>query len=160
MPRTYQRGLLIFVGHSTGIHSPFPSEVLSNDGNEPLETSENSTVNDHRPCRGFIGTLGILGRTILQVKTFRELEIELDRSALEGPPERISDGNVDFGSVECTIPGVDFPFAGVLLIECFFQLLHITIRTEQLRLSRPRGDISPLQLGPKSRSYPNSYQVA
>lgn len=108
----------------SGIHSPFPCKVLSNDRNESLETSEDRAMDNHRSCGGFVRTLGIFGRTVLQVETFRKLEIELNGCALEGPPECVSDGDINFGSVERTISGIDFPFTRVLIFECFFELLQ------------------------------------
>ena len=88
-------------------------------------------MNDDGSRGGFIRILRIFSGTIFQVETFGELEIELDGCALEGPPECISDGDIDLGSVKRTISGVDFPFAGVLSFEGFFELLHIAMKIER-----------------------------
>lgn len=59
----------------------------------------------------------------LEVEPLGELEIKLDRRALEGPLQRVADGNVDLGAVEGSVARVEVPFAGVLLVEGCTELL-------------------------------------
>ena len=87
-------------------------------------------MNDNRARRRPLRTTcararsgGLVGRAILEVEAVRELEVELDRRALEGPTERITDGDVDLGSVERAVSGVQIPLARVLLVEGSLQLL-------------------------------------
>jgi hypothetical protein len=53
------------------------------------------------------------------------LEIELYGRTLERSAEGVTNGDVDLGAVECTIARVDLPFAWILLIECFGELLCV-----------------------------------
>ena len=57
---------------------PFPCKMLRNDGNKPLQTPQNRTMDDNRTCEGLF-----VRRAVLKVESFRELEVELDGGALE-----------------------------------------------------------------------------
>lgn len=61
---------------------------------------------------------------VLEIKALRQLEVELDCSALERAFEGIFNGDVDLGAVECSVAGVDLPFAGLEALERFLQLLE------------------------------------
>jgi hypothetical protein len=52
-----------------------------------------------------------LGCHVLQLELSGQLEVELNRSALELALQRIRDCDVDFRSVECAITGVQLPCA-------------------------------------------------
>lgn len=79
-------------------------------------------MDDDWPTRRLVAR-GVIRGAVLEVETLRELEVELDRRALEGPTERITDGDVDLGSVERAVSGVQIPLARVLLVEGSLQLL-------------------------------------
>ena len=101
--------------------------MLRDDRNEPLQTTQDRTVDDHR-ARGRLARLGHCGlvrATVFEVEPLRELEVELDRGALERPAESVADGDVDLGAVECTVAWVDLPLAGVELLERLLELLFI-----------------------------------
>lgn len=68
--------------------------------------------------------VGVLCGAIFEVEALRQLEIELDGGALERALEGISDGDVNLGSVERSVAGVDLPLSRVLLIECLGELLN------------------------------------
>ena len=67
--------------------------------------------------------VGVLGRSVLEVESLRQLEVELDRCALEGALEGVADRDVDLGAVERAVAWVELPFAGVVLFEGLFELL-------------------------------------
>lgn len=73
-------------------------------------------MNNDRPRRRFVGTDTLLSGAVFEVKTFRKLEVELDRGALEGTTERIANGNVDFGTVKRAISRINVPFTWVVLV--------------------------------------------
>lgn len=79
--------------------------------------------NDWPRGRFVCSTLAVFSGTVFELESFGKLEVKLDCGALEGAAEGVTDGNVDLGSVESTIAGVDLPLAGVLLLESSFELL-------------------------------------
>lgn len=95
--------------------------MLRDNGNETLQAAENRSVDDDRPTRRLVGGI-VVRRTVLEVETFGELEVELDRRALERPAERVADGDVDLRPVERAIAWVELPLAGILLLEGTRQL--------------------------------------
>ena len=97
--------------------------MLRNNRNKPLQASKYRAVNDDgaRLCFARVGS--VLGGAILELKAFRELEVELDRRALERAAQGVTDLDVDFGAVERAIAGVELPFSGVVRVEGFLQLL-------------------------------------
>ena len=97
--------------------------MLRDDGNEPFETSQDSTVNHHWPRWGFVWVCHILRGAVLEVEPLRELEVELDGRALERSTQCVFDVNVDLGTIESTIAWIDSPLARVLLFKGLFQLL-------------------------------------
>ena len=100
--------------------------MLRDDRNEPLQTTQDRTVDNDGPGRGLVcGSLAVLGGAVLQLEPFGELEVELDGGALEGPIESVFDGDIDLGSVEGTIAWVDLPLAWVLFLEGLFELLEV-----------------------------------
>ena len=95
--------------------------MLSDNRNEPLKTAQNRTVDHYRSRRRLarIGSGGLIGRAVLEVEPLWQLEVELNGGTLERPAESITDGDVDFGAVECSIAGVDFPATCVVeLVTC------------------------------------------
>jgi hypothetical protein len=68
-------------------------------------------MDDHRPRLH-----RLVRRTILQVESLRQLEIELDSRTLERTMQRVFDRDVDLGPVECTVAGVEVPFSGIIFI--------------------------------------------
>lgn len=99
-------------------HVPLPREMLRNNRNKPLQAAQDRPMYDHRPRMH-----ALLGTPELQVEPLRKLEVELDRRALEGALERVADGDIDFGAVEGSVAGIEVPFAGVLFVEGFSELL-------------------------------------
>lgn len=81
-------------------------------------------MNDDRPRRWLVRIDLILSRAVLQVEPLRQLEIELDRSALEGTTKGVSDFDIDLGTVKSTISGVQFPLPGILSVERLRELLE------------------------------------
>ena len=65
----------------------------------------------------------IVGSAILQVEPFGQLEIELNRGALEGTLQCIFDRNVDLRAVESTIARVQLPLPMIKLVKSFRKLL-------------------------------------
>jgi len=64
-------------------------------------------------CAGGIGF-------VLEIETDRQLEVELDSTALMWSLESIEDFDINLGAVECTIGWVNFPWLAEL-IECIGQ---------------------------------------
>lgn len=69
---------------------------------------------------GFFRLIFVLVSFELEVETNRQLEIQLDGSALVGSLQRVVDFNIDFRTVESTITWVKFPGLSIL-IECLFE---------------------------------------
>ena len=116
---------------------PLPGKMLSDDRDEPLQTSQDRSMDHHRSRRWFAGIRRVFRSTILQVKSLRKLEVQLNRGALERPFQGILDGNIYFGAVEGSIPRVHLPISGVVLIERFRELLF----THRFRcMERPQLD--------------------
>lgn len=76
---------------------------------------------DHHRSVDF--ALILVRTTVFQVESLRELEIELDGGALVGTFESVLDGDVDLGSVECSVTWIDFPLSGLKTIEGVAKLL-------------------------------------
>lgn len=108
--------------------------MLRNDRNESFQATQNRTVdNDGSRGRFVCGTLAIFGRSVFQLESLGELEVELDGGALERTTEGISDGDVDLGAVEGSVAWVDLPLAWVLLLESLFELLRMSDVTDTVR---------------------------
>ena len=98
--------------------------MFRNNCDEPFETSKNCSVNHHWSRGGLVRSLFVVvGAAILQVETLRQLEVELDRRALEGSFESILDCDINFWAIEGTIAWIKFPFPGVELVQRLLQLL-------------------------------------
>lgn len=133
------------------MNSPFPSEVLGEDCDEPLQTTQDCTMDNNGSRRRFILVLRVvLSRAVLQTEALRQLEVELDSSTLEGTTKGITDGDIDFGAVESTVTWVELPLAGVLLLEGFLELLREFPQLKVCDGQRHKQDLQP-RLGPKSR---------
>lgn len=89
---------------------------------------------DHHGSSGrLIWVVVFFSTSILEVETLGELEVELDGGALEGTMEGVSDGDIDFGTVESPVTWVDFPFPGVFFLEGFFELLEVLMSLRKVK---------------------------
>ena len=95
--------------------------MFRDDSYEPLQATQDRPVDDDWPARRLVGGI-VFGGTVLQVEAFRQLEVKLDRRALERPAERVADGDVDLGPIERAIARIEVPLAGIPLVECALQL--------------------------------------
>ena len=112
---------------------PLSSKVLGDDRNEPLQTSQDRSVNHNRPRRWLVRIVRVLRSTILEIKPLGKLEIQLNRGALERPFQGIFDGDIYLGTVECPIPRVNLPVSRVVFLKRFRELLLIhLVRQAQL----------------------------
>ena len=79
------------------------SKVFSENGNHPLHTAKDGTVDHH----------GVLLLPLLvhvaQVEPHRQLEVQLDGCALVLPLEGVLQGDVDLWPVEGSIARIQFP---------------------------------------------------
>ena len=76
-------------------------------------------MNDDR-ARGRLARLdggGLIRATVLEVEPFGELEVKLDGRALERTAKRVANLDINLGTVERAVSGVELPFAGVVLVE-------------------------------------------
>jgi len=105
------------------MHIPFSTKVLRDDRYEALQAAQDSTVDHDGPRGWLVGVRHLVSRAVLQVEALWKLEIELYGRTLERSAEGVPDGDIDLGSVECSIAGVYLPFAWVLLIKRFGELL-------------------------------------
>lgn len=90
---------------------PLSSSVLDENGHEALERTEDGAMDDDRVVAGVIVAVEV------ETEALRQLEVELDGGALMGALEGIEDLNVDLGTVESTVLGVDLPVAGEEVVE-------------------------------------------
>ena len=82
---------------------PLPRKVLGEDRKHALHGAEDGAVDDDR-------ALGLVRLAdVRQVETDGQLEIELHGGALEPSLERVKDGDVNLGTVEGAIAGVELP---------------------------------------------------
>ena len=63
--------------------APFAGEVLCDDCNKTLHTPQDGTMDDDWAARWSVRIDSLLSRTIFQVETLRQLEVELNRRALK-----------------------------------------------------------------------------
>ena len=92
------------------------------------------------------GLLGGVGGAVFEVELLRELKVELDGGALEFPLESVGDGDVDLGTVESAVAGVEFPCTttvGCKLVESLAELGFGTVPGLDLseELLRTRGKL-------------------
>ena len=95
--------------------------MLRNNGDEPLQATQDSSVDDHRSGGRFVCC--VVGGSVFEVEPLGELEVQLDRSALEGALERVTDGDVDLRTVESAVSWIELPFTGVFFVEGTAELL-------------------------------------
>lgn len=96
---------------------PFSGEMLSNNRNKPFQTAQYCTMDHDWAGRCLIVRLFIVIRsTVTQIETFRQLEVKLNRCALEGSTKGITDCDVDFGTIESSVAGIFFPFPQVVFV--------------------------------------------
>ena len=101
--------------------------MLSDNRDKPLQTSQDRSV-DHDWSRGWLVRIRRLFRsTVLQIKPFGKLEIQLNRGTLEGPLQGVFDGNIYLGTVERSISWINLPFSRVVLFERFCELLFMPV---------------------------------
>ena len=88
---------------------PLAAVVLAEDGEHSLDTAEHGAMDNDRPGELLALLLGVGG--VLQIEADGELEIELDGGALVDAVHGIHDLDVDLGTVEGAVAGVDAPSA-------------------------------------------------
>lgn len=88
--------------------------MLGNDSDEAFQTAQDGAVDDDRTCSGFVYV--VVRAAVFEVEALRELEVELNRGALEGTAESVADGDVDLGTVERAVARVELPLSGILLV--------------------------------------------
>ena len=65
--------------HALIVNVPFAREMFGDNGNKPFKTTQDGPMNDHGPLRRSIGICHFICSTILEIETFRQLEVELDQ---------------------------------------------------------------------------------
>lgn len=86
--------------------------MFCDNSNESLKTTKNSAVDHNWSRRRLIrSVIVVICVSVLQIESIWKLEVELDSRTLEGALECVRDGDIDFGSVEGTIAGVELPFS-------------------------------------------------
>ena len=118
------------------LHAPLASEVLGDNGNETLERAQDGTMDDDWARRGLtrLNSSSLVSGTVLEIEPLGQLEVELDRRALEGALQRVADRDVDLGPVEGAVARVQLPLAWVELVEAGAQLLWVgggSVRTRR-----------------------------
>jgi hypothetical protein len=94
----------------------------------------------------------VLRRAVFEIEALGELEVELNRRALEGPFERVLNGDVDFRTIECAVAGVELPPARIVLLEDISELLGTESADERDRM----GLCGPFRRYPMWRARPRS----
>jgi hypothetical protein len=90
-------------------------------------------VDHDRPIHGFLGFASFthsVGNAffrpaVLELEALRKLEVELDSGALERPLEGVFDADVNLGSVERAVAGIELPFARDKSVQSLAQLLNV-----------------------------------
>ena len=117
-----------YVGDSHGDHQDLPgtqperplsSKVLGDDRDKPLQTSQNRPMDHDRP----VGLRRLFRPTIFEVEPLGKLEIQLDRRALEGSLQSVSDRDIYLGTVERSVSRVHLPVPRVVFLERLRELL-------------------------------------
>ena len=80
-------------------------------------------MDDDWAARRFIRTNCLFSRPIFQIEALRQLEVKLDRCALKRPTKSITNGNVNFRTVEGTVPRIEVPLPWVPFVERIAKLL-------------------------------------
>ena len=93
--------------------------MLGNDCDEPLQATQDRSVDNDRPRHDTF-----IGGSILQIEPLGQLEVELDSRTLEGAAQSIADGDVNLGAVEGTVAWVELPFAWIVPVEGLGELLN------------------------------------
>lgn len=93
--------------------------MLRDNGDEALHAAEDRAVDDDGARHD-----RLVRRAEAQVEALRQLEVELDRRALELAPQRVADRDVDLRPVKRTVAGIQLPLAWVVLLERLRQLLE------------------------------------
>ena len=121
-----------YKGNSHGYHQnlpgtyperPLPGKVLSDDRDEPLQTSQDRSVDHHRSRRRLVWIRRLFWSTILEVESLRKLEIQLNRRALERPLQSVFDRDVYLGTVERSVSRIHLPISRVMFLQRFCELL-------------------------------------
>jgi hypothetical protein len=127
--------------------------MLCDDNKEALEAAKDGTVNNNRPRRGFVALF--LRRTVFEVESDRQLEVQLDGRALMRPFQRVVDVDVDLGTVESAVTGIERPLAGIVPLKNRFQLLYIITSDHEgsdRRSERAASAASQVSISPKKLS--------
>jgi hypothetical protein len=80
-------------------------------------------MDDNWATRRFIRTGGLISGPIFQIEAFWQLEVELNRCTLKRPTKSVTDGNVNFGTVESTVPRIEVPLPRVPFVKRITKLL-------------------------------------
>lgn len=113
---------------------PFAARVLDQDSHHTLDRSQHGAVDDDGRVRLAISTI------VLELEVDRQLEVQLNRSALVLALQSIRHHDVDFGAVECTVACVDSPglteiFQGeaklVLSVIPKLEVSHVLLRSSR-----------------------------
>jgi hypothetical protein len=80
-------------------------------------------MDDNWATRRFIKTGCLISRPIFQIEAFRQLEVELNRCTLKRSTKSVTDGYVNFGTVEGTVPRIEVPLPRVPFVERITKLL-------------------------------------
>lgn len=112
------------------LQNPYPEwessrEILSDDCNETFNWSQDGTMNDNR-----MSLFTAVG-DIIQIESDRQLEIELDGSALEWASQCILYGDINFGAIECTIAWIQIPWLAEF-VQWLFESLFSRIPNLQI----------------------------
>mmetsp|Transcript_78736 Transcript_78736/g.132073 ORF Transcript_78736/g.132073 Transcript_78736/m.132073 type:complete len:202 (-) Transcript_78736:2038-2643(-) len=100
---------------------PLTLPVLRQDRNHALNTPKDGTMDDHRSCVvlhavhtpalafGLPGGLLLWRHLIRQFEALRQLEVQLDCSALVLPLQGVLQLNINLGAVKCSISRIEKP---------------------------------------------------
>ena len=102
---------------------PLPSKVLGDDRDEPLQTSQDRSMDHDRSRRRPVWIRRLIRSTIFEVESLWELEIQLNRRALERPFQSVFDRDVYLGTVERSVSRVYLPVPRVVFLERLRELL-------------------------------------
>ena len=90
------------------------------------------------------------------------MEVKLNRCALERSAQRVFDRDIDFRAIESTVSRVELPFAGVVFVESFCQLLETSLlgvfANIEYRLANLFGKIPSLDLA-KELLFENTFRL-
>lgn len=101
--------------------------MFSDDRDEPLQTPQDRSMDHDWSRRRLVWIRRLFRPAVLEVEPLGELEIQLDRRALEGPFQSVLDRDVYLGAVERPVSWVHLPFSRVMFLERFPELLFTPV---------------------------------